>query len=193
MAILNEEQTMLRDAAKAWVAQKSPVTALRKLRDAAVINGFDPAVWAEICEMGWAGILIPEIYGGSGLGYLTLRLVLEETGRTLTASPLVSTALAATTALLLAGNESQKSEWLPRFANGKAIGALAVDETAHHAPERTAVKAERDGAAWKLSGKKTFVLDCGAADILVVAARTSGKPGDTQGITLFLVPANAAC
>jgi alkylation response protein AidB-like acyl-CoA dehydrogenase len=192
MAILNEEQTMLRDAAKAWVAQKSPVTALRKLRDAAVIDGFDPAVWAEICEMGWAGILIPETYGGSGLGYLTLGLVLEETGRTLTASPLVSTALAATTALLLAGNESQKSEWLPRFANGKAIGALAVDETAHHAPERTAVKAERDGAAWKLSGKKTFVLDGGAADILVVAARTSGKPGDTQGITLFLVPANAA-
>jgi alkylation response protein AidB-like acyl-CoA dehydrogenase len=191
MAILTEEQTMLRDAAKAWVAQKSPVSAFRKLRDAGAIDGFDPAVWAEMCAMGWSGILIPEELGGSGLGYLTMGLVLEETGRTLTASPLVSTALAATTALLLGGSDAQKSEWLPNFANGKALGALAVDEGAHHAPETIALAAMRDGTGWKINGKKTFVLDGGAANVLVVAARTAGKPGETQGITLFLVPANA--
>jgi alkylation response protein AidB-like acyl-CoA dehydrogenase len=192
MAILNEEQTMLRDAAKAWVAQKSPIAALRKLRDAGSIDGFDPAVWAEMCEMGWAGILVPESLGGSGLGYLTLGLVLEETGHTLTASPLLSTALAATAALLLGGNEAQKSEWLPQFSGGKALGALAVDEGSHHAPEHTTLKATRDGTGWKLSGKKSFVLDGGTADLLVVAARTSGKSGEMQGITLFLVPAKAA-
>jgi alkylation response protein AidB-like acyl-CoA dehydrogenase len=191
MAILTEEQTMLRDAAKAWVAQKSPVSAFRKLRDASAIDGFDPAVWAEICDMGWAGILVPEQLGGSGLGYLTMGLVLEETGRTLTASPLVSSALGATTALLLAGNDAQKSEWLPQLASGKAIGALAVDEGAHHAPENIALSAARDGAGWTLSGAKSFVQDGGAADVLVVTARTSGKPGETQGITLFLVPAKA--
>jgi alkylation response protein AidB-like acyl-CoA dehydrogenase len=192
MAILTEEQTMLRDAAKAWVAQKSPVSSFRKLRDSGTADGFDPAVWGEMCEMGWAGILVPEALGGSGLGYLTLGLVLEETGRTLTASPLISTALAATTALLLGGNEAQKNEWLPLFAGGKALGALAVDEGAHHAPEQIALKASRDGSGWTLAGKKSFVFDGGAADLLVVAARTAGRPGDAEGITLFLVRANAA-
>ena len=105
MAVLSEEQSMIRDGAKSWVQEKSPVTAFRKLRDSGANEGFDRKVWAEMAEMGWAGILIPENYGGTGLGYLTLGLVLEETGRTLTASPLISTALTATTALLLGGTE----------------------------------------------------------------------------------------
>ncbi|HUO92905.1 MAG TPA: acyl-CoA dehydrogenase family protein [Rhizomicrobium sp.] len=191
MANLTEEQSMLRDAAKAWVAEKSPVTAFRKMRDSGTVDGFDRGVWREMCEMGWAGILVPEALGGSGLDYLTMGLVLEETGRTLTASPLFSTGLVATSALLLAGNEAQKKTWLPKFASGEALGALAVDEAAHHAPERIALKAAKSGSGWALSGKKVFVLDGGAADVLVVAARTSGKPGDTDGITLFLVPGDA--
>jgi alkylation response protein AidB-like acyl-CoA dehydrogenase len=191
MAILTEEQTMLRDAAKSWVAGKSPVTQFRKLRDTGNEDSFDRSVWREMCEMGWAGILIPETLGGSGLDYLTLGLVLEETGRTLTASPLLSSALVATSALLLAGNDAQKQAWLPKFASGEALGTLAIDESAHHAPEKTALKAAKDGAGWKLSGKKAFVLDGGAANVFIAAARTSGKPGDTDGITLFLVPATA--
>src|SRR5215469_1779032 len=125
MANLNEEQTMLRDSAKSWVAEKSPVTAFRKMRDAGNADGFDRGVWREMCEMGWAGILMPEELGGSGLDYLTMGLVLEETGRTLTASPLLSTALVATSALLLAGNDAQKKAWLPKFAGGDALGATA--------------------------------------------------------------------
>ena len=191
MAVLSEEQTMLRDAAKSWVSEKSPVTAFRKLRDSGNADGFDRAAWAQMAEMGWAGILIPEEFGGSGMGYQTLGLVLEETGRTLTASPLVSTALAATAALLLAGSDAQKKAWLPKIAQGAAIATLAVDEGAHHAPTEIALKAVKSGAGWKLSGKKNFVLDGGVADLLVVAARTSGKDGDANGITLFLVEGNA--
>jgi alkylation response protein AidB-like acyl-CoA dehydrogenase len=191
MAVLSEEQTMLRDAAKSWVGEKSPVTALRKLRDSGNADGFDRAAWNEMAEMGWAGILIPEEFGGSGLGYLTLGLVLEETGRTLTASPLVSTALTATTALLLAGSDAQKKAWLPKIAEGKAIAALAVDEGAHHAPAKIALKAVKSGSGWTLSGKKSFVLDGGVADFLIVAARTSGKIAEVSGITLFLVDGNA--
>jgi alkylation response protein AidB-like acyl-CoA dehydrogenase len=191
MAVLSEEQTMLRDAAKSWVGEKSPVTALRKLRDSGNADGFDRAAWNEMAEMGWAGILIPEEFGGSGLGYLTLGLVLEETGRTLTASPLVSTALTATTALLLAGSDAQKKAWLPKIAEGKAIAALAVDEGAHHAPAKIALKAVKSGSGWTLSGKKSFVLDGGVADFLIVAARTSGKIAEASGITLFLVDGNA--
>ena len=191
MAVLSEEQTMLRDAAKSWVSEKSPVTAFRKLRDSGNADGFDRAAWAQMAEMGWAGILIPEEFGGSGMGYHTLGLVLEETGRTLTASPLVSTALAATAALLLAGSDAQKKAWLPKIAQGAAIATLAVDEGAHHAPTKIALRAVKSGTGWKLSGKKNFVLDGGVADLLVVAARTSGKDGDANGITLFLVEGNA--
>jgi alkylation response protein AidB-like acyl-CoA dehydrogenase len=191
MAVLNEEQAMIRDSAKSWVQEKSPVTAFRKLRDSGNADGFDRAAWSEMAEMGWAGILIPEAYGGTGLGYLTLGLVLEETGRTLTASPLVSTALTATTALLLGANEEQKKKWLPKIAEGKAIGTLAVDEGAHHAPEKITLKAEKSGSGFKLNGKKSFVLDGGVADFVIVAARTSGKSGDKNGITLLVVDGNA--
>jgi alkylation response protein AidB-like acyl-CoA dehydrogenase len=190
MAVLNEEQSMLRDAAKSWVQEKSPVTAFRKMRDGGNADGFDKGAWKEIAELGWAGILIPEEFGGSGLGYLTLGLVLEEMGRTLTASPLLSTAAAAT-ALLLAGSDAQKKEWLPKIAEGKIIAALAVDEGPHHAPEKIALAGKKSGGGYTLTGKKTFVTDGGAADLLVVTARTSGKAGDKDGITLFLVPGNA--
>src|ERR1700710_2638637 len=168
MAVLNEEQTMLRDAAKTWIADKSPVTAFRKMRDSGNADGFDRAAWKEMSEMGWAGILIPEEFGGTGLGYLTMGLVLEETGRTLTASPLISTALTATTALLLAGNDAQKQKYLPAIAEGKMIATLAVDEGAHHAPEKIALGGASVGNNVKLNGKKTFVLDGGTADLIIV-------------------------
>ncbi len=112
-------------------------------------------------------------------------LVLEETGRTLTASPLFATALAATSALLLAGNEAQKSEWLPKFAGGEATGALAVDEGPHHAPERIALAADKTGNGYVLNGKKAFVADGATADVIVVAAKLGGHNA------LFLVPGNA--
>ncbi len=169
---------MLRDAAKAWVQEKSPVTAFRKLRDGGNIDGFDRAAWREMAEMGWTGILVPEEYGGTGLGYVTLGVVLEETGRTLTASPLVSTALTAATALLLGGSEAQKKEWLPRIAEGSVVAAFAVDEGPHHHPEKIAM------AGGTLSGTKTFVAEGGAAELIIVAARDGLflVRGDAKGL-----------
>ncbi len=192
MAVLTEEQTMLRDAAKSWAQESSPVSKLRALRDGGSGAPFDAAAWAEIGQMGWAGVIVPEAFGGSEFGYLSLGLILEETGRTLTASPLLSTALIGASALTLAGSDAQKAEWLPKIAEGTAVIALAVDESSHHAPERIALKAEKAGDGWKLTGKKTFVVDGDAADLLIVAARTSGKPGETAGITMFLVDPSAA-
>ncbi|MEW6017343.1 MAG: acyl-CoA dehydrogenase family protein [Pseudomonadota bacterium] len=192
MAVLNEEQTMLRDAAKSWVQEKSPVTAFRKMRDSGVELGYDANAWNEMAEMGWAGVIIPEEFGGSDFGYLSMGLILEETGRTLTASPLLASGLAAASALVLGGSDAQKSEYLPKIAGGEIVGTLAVDEGAHHAPEKVALKAEKSGSGYKLTGSKSFVLEGLAANLLIVSARTSGKPGDTDGITLFLVPADAA-
>ena len=190
MAVLTEEQTMLRDAARTWTQEKSPVAALRKARDAG--TGFDASAWAEMGQMGWAGVVVPEAYGGSDFGYLGLGLILEETGRTLTSSPLLSTALAGASALILGGSDAQKEAWLPKIAAGEIIAALAVDEGAHHAPERTAATAAKSGDGYVLSGSKTFVLDGLNADLFIVAARESGKPGETAGVSLFLVPAGTA-
>jgi alkylation response protein AidB-like acyl-CoA dehydrogenase len=188
MAVLTEEQTMLRDAAKGWTADSSPVGKLRALRDSGSHQPFDPAAWKQMGEMGWAGVIVPEEFGGSAFGYLGLGLILEETGRTLTASPLISTALIGASALVLGGSDAQKAEWLPKIAEGAVVTALAVDEGPHHAPEKIALSA----VSGKLTGRKTFVIDGDVADLFIVAARTSGKPGETAGISLYLVPKGAA-
>jgi len=167
------------------------VTAFRKMRDSGVEIGYDAKAWNEMAEMGWAGVIIPEEYGGSAFGYLSMGLILEELGRTLTASPLIASGVGAASALVLGGSDAQKSEWLPKIADGSVVGALAVDEGAHHAPEKVALAAAKSGAGYSLSGTKTFVIEGLAANLLVVSARTSGKPGDKDGITLFLVPADA--
>jgi len=182
MAVLTEEQSMLKDAAKSWVQEKSPVSAFRKMRDSGVELGYDANAWNEMAEMGWAGVIVPEEYGGSNFGYLSLGLVLEELGRTLTASPLLASGLAGASALILGGNEAQKGEWLPKIADGSAVATLAVDEGPHHNPEKVETTF-KDG---KITGKKTFVLEGMAANLLVVSAK------GPDGIGLYLVRGDAA-
>jgi len=188
---LSEEQELLRNTAREFVAEHSPVKALRRLRDEKDPVGFDRALWTEMAELGWAGILLPEEYGGSGLGYAELGIVLEECGRTLTATPLVSTSLLGGNAVLLDGNETLKKEILPAVAKGERILALALEETSHHAPYAIATRAEATANGYRVTGKKTFVLDGHVADHLVVVARTAGKSGDRDGLTLLLVPKGA--
>jgi alkylation response protein AidB-like acyl-CoA dehydrogenase len=142
--------------------------------------------------MGWTGVVAPEAYGGSDFGHRSLGLVLEETGRTLAASPLLTSALTAATALRHGGSEGQKQKWLPRIVAGAAVGTLAVDEGPHHEPENVRLVAERTSGGFILSGAKTGVPEGMAADLFVVSARTAGEPGDRAGISLFLIPAGAA-
>ncbi len=188
--VLTEEQQMLRDSAVSFAAEKLPVAQLRALRKDG--KPFDAAAWKDMAELGFAGVLIPEEFGGSGFGYVGLGQVLEAQGRTLAATPLLSTAMIGASALILAGSEAQKADLLPKIAAGDLITALAVDEAAHHDPSEIALAAVKSGAGYALSGDKRYVVDGPAASLLIVAARTSGKPGDRQGVTLFLVPADAA-
>lgn len=167
---LNDDQRMLQDTARDFFREQAPVTRLRKQRDEKK-NGRDPDLWREIAGLGLAGVIIPEEFGGAGLGYVALGAVLEESGRTLAVSPLLSTAMIGASALLLAGSKSQRDEWLPKIASGEAIVALAIDEGAHHAPARTALKLEQSGSEYKLTGEKRYVADGHIADLLVVAAR----------------------
>ncbi|MBH1991339.1 MAG: acyl-CoA/acyl-ACP dehydrogenase [Sphingomonadaceae bacterium] len=192
MAVLNEEQQMLKDMAADWARERMPVTALRSLYDhggggRADSIGYDPEAWAEMAQMGWTGILAPQDHGGSDFGYLSLGLILEEMGKTLAASPLLSSALVAVSALRMGGDDAQQARWLPGLADGSVIGTLALDEGPHHAPERLALAATPSGDGWTLSGIKRPVQDGMVAHLAIVAAHTSGAPGVRDGITLFLV------
>ena len=189
--ILTEEQMMVRDNARAFLADKAPVAHLRKLRDTRDADGFSPSLWKAFAEMGFCGLLLPESLGGSGLGYVEGGVIMEEIGRNLTPTPFLSTALLGATALLRDGNGARNKELLPKLAAGDLLLALAVDERSKHAPSATALKAERSGNGFALSGEKCFVVDGHVADLFIVAARSAGAPGETDGLTLFLVAANA--
>ncbi|MBX9797695.1 acyl-CoA dehydrogenase family protein [Sphingomonas sp.] len=165
MAVLNEEQTMLRDMVREWTDNESPVTAFRAMRNAAPAEGFDRDAWGKMAEMGLAGIVIPEEFGGTAFGYLSLGLVLEQLGRNLTASPLAATSAAAT-AIVLGGSDAQKAHWLPRVADGSVVAALAVDEGPVHNPAK--ITASVTGG--KLTGTKAFVAEGDSAGVFVVAA-----------------------
>ena len=189
--VLTEEQTMLRDMAKDFFTEQVPVTNLRKLRDGEDDLGYDKDVWAQIVELGFAGILIPEEHGGTGFGPMGLGIVMTEAGRTLAATPLYSTAVLGAGLILAAGSETQKSDLLPKIASGELLTALALEETNHHNPANVAMTAEKLGDGFRLSGEKKFVIDGHIADKLIVVTRTSGDVGDGQGLSMFLVDADA--
>jgi alkylation response protein AidB-like acyl-CoA dehydrogenase len=182
---------MLRDNARGFLGKNAPIAHLRQLRDSRDPEGFSPRLWKSFAEMGWTGILIPQDYGGLGSGHVEAGVVMEELGRTLTPSPFLSTAILAASALARAGSDAQKKEYLPRIAEGNLLAALAVDEGPKHRPEKTALRATRAGNGFTLSGAKTFVVDGHVADLLIVAARTAGAPGETKGLTLLLVNGKA--
>ena len=189
--VLNEDEIMMRDMAQGFFAEKAPVKALRELRDNRDETGFDRGLWSEMAAQGFAGIVVPEEHGGVDMGYLAAGLVAEQMGRNLTASPFLSTSILAATALKH-GSDDQKATWLPKIAAGETIVALALDEGVKHNPRGTSTMAEASGNGFKLSGSKAMVVDGHVADVMIVAARTSGDDGDADGISLFLVDPKSA-
>ena len=189
--ILNEEQTMLKDAAKDFCAKNAPIGQLRKLRDEGSALGFDQGAWRAMVELGWAAIPFPESYGGLDFGYKGLGVVTEETGRTLTASPLFATLWLGGTAVNLGGSEAQKAELLPAIASGELLLALALEESHRHRPYDISTTAAPRAGGFVLNGRKTFVLDGHVANKLIVVARTSGEEGERAGLSLFLVDREA--
>lgn len=191
MANLTEEQGMLRDSARSWAMERSPVTAFRKVRDAGVEQGFDSDAWKEMAELGWTSVLVPEEFGGVDMGCLSLGVVLEELGKTLTASPLMASAVAGASAIVLGGSDDQKSELLPGIASGETIATLAIDEGARHNPSKVSTSAKAEGDNFVLNGQKDMVVEGAAAHLLIVSARVSGAENDKEGIELFVVDGDA--
>ena len=189
--VLNEEQRLLQDTAKDFLSKYAPIASLRKLRDEHNPIGYDPALWLQMTEMGWASVILPEAYGGLEFGFLGLGVVLEESGRTLTASPLFASAVVGASAVLLGGSEQQKQMLLPQIASGDLTLALALEESHHHRPTHITTTANMQGDDFVLNGNKCFVLDGHSADKLIVVARSSGTESDSVGLTLLLVDRNA--
>ena len=185
--ILNEEQTMLKDSAKDFCTSNTPIGQLRKLRDDSSADGFDRESWKGMVDLGWAAIPWGEEHGGLAFGYKGLGVVTEESGRTLTASPLYASVWVGGTIINIGGSDAQKAELLAKVSAGEMLLALALEESHRHSPYNISTKAEADGGSYSISGSKNFVLDGHVADKLVVAARTSGEQGDRDGITLFLI------
>ena len=185
--VLTEEQQILQKTAQEFIAANAPLTQLRKLRDSNDDLGFSRELWKEMAQLGWVGLAEEEAYGGSGLGAAELGILFEECGRTLAATPMLSTAVLGAGCIRLGGSSEIKSEILPAVALGDKLLALAMDEGPRFSPysiETTATKAE-DG--YTVSGRKAFVLDGHTADHIVVVARSSGASGDREGLTLLLV------
>ncbi|MGH8388007.1 MAG: acyl-CoA dehydrogenase family protein [Pseudomonas sp.] len=187
----SDEQRLLADSARDFLAARSPVSVQRRLRDEAVVLGFEDQVWRDAVDLGWSAIPFPEAFGGLDFGCKGLGPIFESMGRNLSATPLLSSVVLAGSLVHLAGNSEQQMHWLQAVISGEQRLALAVDEHPRHDPSRIALQAVANDAGYRLHGEKFWVVDGLGADAYVVAARTSGQPGDTQGISLFLVPADA--
>lgn len=185
MALLTDDEKMLQETAASFLAAEGSIASqLRHWRDIGCKDGFGHGLWKQFAELGLTALCIPESEGGLGLGARASALVMEEIGRNLTPSPLLQTGIAA--ARLLEGTE-HGARWYPQILAGDAIVALAIDEHPRHAPEQTALGAERKGNGFLLRGSKQFVVQGASADLIIVAARTAGSPGETSGITLFAI------
>ncbi|MGI9607635.1 MAG: acyl-CoA dehydrogenase family protein [Acidimicrobiales bacterium] len=181
-----EEQDQLRSFVRQFLEEKSSEETVRELMDTEA--GYDQAVWSQMAEqMGLQSLIIPEEFGGQGFSWVELIVVLEEMGRSLLCAPFFSSAVLATSTLLLADDADAASAYLPGIASGETIATLALtEENGRWDEEGVTATAEPDGDAWKLNGAKHYVLDGHTAGLLLVAARTA------QGVSIFAVDGDAS-
>jgi alkylation response protein AidB-like acyl-CoA dehydrogenase len=181
----SEEQEMLRQSARALLEKECPSAVVRKLMDDE--RGLDPALWKKMAELGWLGLVIPEKYGGGGLSYVDLVLVMEEMGRVVLPSPFIWTVMFAE-AIKRSASDNQKSALLAKIASGDLIATVAyLEPSAVWSADGIAMTARKDGAGYVLNGTKLFVNDAHIADCMLVAART--QETGNRGITLFALEA----
>ena len=185
----SEEQEMLRSAARDFLAKECDIPYVRKMMDDE--RGYSDKVWRQMAELGWMGLTLPEAYGGSGLTFVDLVVVLEEMGRLVTPGPFFSTVALGAVALLEGGSDAQKQAWLPKLAEGKLIATVAqLEPSGRWDADGIALEARKDGGGYRLSGTKLFVPDGHTADLLIVAGRAPGSKG-SDGVALFLVDGHA--
>jgi len=180
------EQEMIRGQAAEFLRRECPMNLVRRVM--ASEHGQSDELWGGMAALGWMGLVFPEEYGGAGLGFVELAIVLEEMGRALAPGAYFSTVLLGGLALMEAANEEQKQRWLVPLAAGKLKATLALSEAEERfGPEGIALKAERRDGGFVLNGTKLFVPDAHLADLIICAARTSGASKTDEGVTLFAI------
>lgn len=183
---LNEEQEMLKTMARDFLAKECPMSHVRELMEDK--TGFSPELWKKMADVGWLGLVFPEEYGGTGMNFRDLTIVLEEMGRMVTPSPFISSLLLVGMPILTFGTEEQKKAILPKIASGDAVCTLAaLEEDGDWWADSIKVRADRRGDDYVINGTKLFVPDAKVADYMLIAARTKRTENPEEGITLFLL------
>ena len=187
---LSEIQQMLKTSAQDFLSRECPLTLVREMEEDP--RGFTDALWRQMINLGWTGVAFPEQYGGTGGNFGDLGVLLEEIGRSLAPSPFFSTVVLGGMTVMDGGSDAQKDEFISRICAGTVIMTLAVPETsATYEPWGIEATASQQGDSFEISGTKLFVPDAAAADVIIVAARTSSGQDPADGISLFLVPSGA--
>jgi alkylation response protein AidB-like acyl-CoA dehydrogenase len=183
----SEEQEMLRSSARDFLTKEAPMTYVRKMMEDE--RGFTADLWRKMAELGWMGLILPEAYGGAGLDFVDMVVVLEEMGRVVLPGPFFSTVILAGVAIAEGGSPKQKETYLPKIADGSLKATLAsMEPSGRWDADGIQLVAKPDGGGYVLDGTKLFVPDANVADLFVVAGRTPGSKG-AEGVSLFLVDA----
>jgi len=190
---LTQEQQMLKETTRQFLEERAPSKTVRDVMESP--DGFARESWKAGADLGWHSLAIPEEYGGVGFGFTETSIVIEELGRALFPGPFLSTVVMAANAILIAGSEQQKQEFLPDIAAGEHIITMALFEGPHGAdPSDITMQATATDEGWVLDGVKQYVPYGNVADTLMVAARTEGGlglflvPGDAEGLSVSVVP-----
>lgn len=192
---LNEFQQMLRNSAREFLEAECPVSYVRDMEQDE--RGYSSELWGSMAEMGWLGLAFPEEFGGEGLGFMELAILLEEMGGALLPGPYFSTVVMAGVALAEAGTEDQKNEYLARITRGQLIATMAITEPSGlWEPRGIEATASRTDGGYVINGTKLYVPNAHVSDYVIVAARTGdGEPDPASeygaGVSLFIVPSNA--
>ena len=180
------EQELLRSEARKLLDEQCPMVEVRRLSESPL--AYSSALWKQLAELGWLGLTVPEEYGGAELQWIDMAVLLEETGRSLFPSPLLSCTLAAA-AILDSGSEEQKQAKLPALANGSLLGTVALaEQSGVFGSEGIGLRGKRERDGWLLDGVKCFVTDPEAAGLFVVAFRTGDQ---TEDLLLAMVDSDA--
>lgn len=187
---LSEEQEMLRKMSRDFLENECPKSLVREMEEDE--KGYSLELWKKMAELGWMGLVFPEEYGGEGLNFLDLTVLIEELGRALVPGPYLSTVVYCGFPILAAGTDEQKHEFLPKIAKGDLILSLALTEpSATWDAAGIIAKATPEGDDFVISGTKLFISDAHIADYLLCVARTKESGDAEKGVTLFLVDAKS--
>ena len=188
---LTEIQQMLKTSAQDFLSRECPLTLVREMEEDP--RGFTDGLWRQMIGLGWTGVAFPEQYGGTGGNFADLGVLLEEIGRSLAPAPFFSTVVLGGMTVLDGGSDAQKEDLISRICAGTIIMTLAVPEAAAaYEPWDIQTTASQQGGGYEITGTKLFTPDAEAADMIIVAARTSSGQDPADGVSLFLVPSGTA-